>query len=149
MAGTPNTGMQLETSKWSGDGQFTEALIESMTRLDGIVYLRVEDAPTTRSDTGYQFINNELFVGFRIQYRSERVRRFGFLPVARTIPEKAMTLDSLGAALSALPDVGPSDYGDDGMIQYLRTERVVPPYQSRGYKLVELVRIYEVDVPRE
>ena len=45
--------MQLETSDWSGDGQFTETLIESMTRLDGIVYLRVEDAPATRSDTGY------------------------------------------------------------------------------------------------
>jgi hypothetical protein len=31
------------------------------------------------------------------------------------------------------------------MLQYLRTERIVPPYQTRGYKLVELVRIYEVD----
>jgi hypothetical protein len=30
------------------------------------------------------------------------------------------------------------------MVQYLRTERIVPPYQTRGYKLVELVRIYEV-----
>ena len=30
------------------------------------------------------------------------------------------------------------------MLQYLRTERIVPPYQTRGYKLVELVRIYEV-----
>ena len=30
------------------------------------------------------------------------------------------------------------------MLQYLRTERVIPPYQTRGYKLVELVRIYEV-----
>jgi hypothetical protein len=29
------------------------------------------------------------------------------------------------------------------MIQYLRTERIIPPYQTRGYKLVELVRIYE------
>ena len=29
------------------------------------------------------------------------------------------------------------------MIQYLRTERVIPPYQTRGYKLVELLRIYE------
>jgi hypothetical protein len=28
------------------------------------------------------------------------------------------------------------------MIQYLRTERVIPPYQTRGYKLIELVRIY-------
>ena len=30
------------------------------------------------------------------------------------------------------------------MLQYLRAERIVPPYQTRGYKLVELVRIYEV-----
>ncbi len=29
-------------------------------------------------------------------------------------------------------------------MQYLRAERIVPPYQTRGYKLVELVRIYEV-----
>ena len=29
------------------------------------------------------------------------------------------------------------------MLQYLRTERIVPPYQTRGYKLVELVRLYE------
>jgi hypothetical protein len=28
------------------------------------------------------------------------------------------------------------------MLQYLRTERIVPPYQTRGYKLVEMVRIY-------
>ena len=29
------------------------------------------------------------------------------------------------------------------MLQYLRAERIVPAYQTRGYKLVELVRIYE------
>jgi hypothetical protein len=29
------------------------------------------------------------------------------------------------------------------MLQYLKTERVIPPYQTRGYKLVELVRVYE------
>ena len=33
------------------------------------------------------------------------------------------------------------------MIQYLRTERIVPPYQTRGYKLIELVRIYEAGTP--
>ena len=31
---------------------------------------------------------------------------------------------------------------DGAMLQYLRTERIIPPYQTRGYKLVELVRIY-------
>jgi hypothetical protein len=45
--------------------------------------------------------------------------------------------------LSAIPDVGAPDYADNGMLQYLKTERVVPPYQTKGYKLVELVRIYE------
>ena len=28
------------------------------------------------------------------------------------------------------------------MLQYLQTERIIPPYQTRGYKLVELVRVY-------
>jgi hypothetical protein len=32
------------------------------------------------------------------------------------------------------------------MIQYLRTERVIPPYQTRGYKLIELIRIYRADI---
>jgi hypothetical protein len=37
------------------------------------------------------------------------------------------------------------DYTDDGMLQYLRTQRIVPPYQTRGYKLVEMVRVYAVE----
>ena len=45
-----------------------------------------------------------------------------------------------------MDDVGAPDYSDDAMLQYLRTERVVPPYQTRGYKIVELVRIYEAGV---
>jgi hypothetical protein len=59
-----------------------------------------------------------------------------------------MTLAGLEAALAAIPDVGEPDYGDEGMLQYLRTERIIPPYQTRGYKLVELVRVYEVGTPR-
>jgi hypothetical protein len=34
------------------------------------------------------------------------------------------------------------------MLQYLRTERIVPPYQTRGYKLVELVRVYDAGAAR-
>jgi hypothetical protein len=54
-----------------------------------------------------------------------------------------MTLGGLEAHLSTLEGIGAPDYADEGMLQYLRTERVIPPYQTRGYKLVELVRIYE------
>ena len=54
-----------------------------------------------------------------------------------------MTLAGLETALTGMDGVGAPDYGDGGMLQYLRAERIVPPYQTRGYKLVELVRIYE------
>jgi len=67
---------------------------------------------------------------------------------SRRIMEKAMTMSGLEAALTATPDVGAPDYSDGGMLQYLRAERIVPPYQTRGYKIVELVRIYEVGMPR-
>jgi len=53
-------------------------------------------------------------------------------------------VEGLERVLAALPEVGEPDYSDAGMLQYLRTERVIPPYQTRGYKLVELVRIYEI-----
>ena len=54
-----------------------------------------------------------------------------------------MTIADLEAALTRSPDIGAPDYADEGMLQYLRAERIIPPYQTRGYKLVELVRIYE------
>jgi hypothetical protein len=55
-----------------------------------------------------------------------------------------MTLGDLESRLAALADVGAPDYADEGMLQYLKTERIIPPYQTRGYKIVELVRIYSL-----
>jgi hypothetical protein len=140
--------MELDTSKWSGEGTFTELLIERLRAVDTIALVRVEDAPASRSEADYNFVSNELFVAFTTTLRHERIRRFGILPGSRTIAEKEMTIAGLERALALIPDVGGPDYSDDGMLQYLRTERIVPPYQTRGYKLVELVRIYEVGAPR-
>ena len=134
---------ETESANWSGEGQFTQLLLERLRDVPQIRAVRVEDAPSTRSDADYQFISNELFVDFAAETRHERVKRFGFLPATRAISVKTMKLAELEAALSEMADVGPPDYSDEGMLQYLRTERVVPPYQTRGYKLVELVRIYE------
>ena len=139
---------ELDTSAWSGEGTFTQALIDRLREVSGIRFVRVEDAPATRSDADYNFISNEIFVGFETVERTERTTRFGFLPSSRVVSEKAMNIAGLEAALTAIPDVGAPDYGDDGMLQYLRAERIVPPYQTRGYKIVELVRIYEVGTPR-
>jgi hypothetical protein len=140
--------VEVDTSAWSGEGTFTQLLIERLQQVSGIRFIRVEDAPATRSDADYNFISNELFVAFAAAERVEEVRRFGFLHRSRTVVDKSMSIAGLEAALSAVSDVGAPDYADEEMLQYLRTERVVPPYQTRGYKLVELVRIYEVGSPR-
>jgi hypothetical protein len=113
--------MVLDTSGWSGDGDFTKLLIAAMEVLP-VGFLKVEDAPASRADAGFSFISNELFVRFDRQ---------------------PMSLASLHAALSATATIGEADYSDEGMLQYLRTERIIPPYQTRGYKQIELVRIYE------
>jgi hypothetical protein len=135
--------MQIDTSKWSGEGTFTQVLLDRLQQIECVALIRVEDAPASRSDADYNFISNEIFIGFRVDVSTIPVRRFGFLPATKSVERPAMTVAGLEEALAATPDVGEPDYFDEGMLQYLRAERVVPPYQTRGYKLVELVRIYE------
>jgi hypothetical protein len=139
--------MQIDTSAWSGEGAFTQLLLDRLAAVADIVGLRVEDAPASQSGADYNFISNEIFVLFATAARDEPTRRFGFLPGSRTVMVKAMSLSGLETSLTIVPDIGAPDYSDEGMLQYLRTERVIPPYQTRGYKLVELVRIYESGTP--
>ena len=82
--------MELDTSKWSGEGTFTELLVERLRTLDAIALVRVEDAPASRSEADYNFISNELFIAFTTKIRNERIRRFGILPGLREVVEKAM-----------------------------------------------------------
>ncbi len=135
--------MQVDTSGWSGDGDFTARLIEAIGAVPEISLLKVEDAPATRAEAGFSFISNELFVAFTVTTRKVRTRRFGLIPSSAVLTEKCMTLPLLEAALTSVDDIGAPDYSDDGMLQYLRTQRIIPPYQTRGVKLIELVRIYE------
>jgi len=140
--------LELDAANWSGEGTFTQLLIERLRDVAGVRFVRVDDAPATRSEADYNFISNELYVGFDTTQRRERVTRFGVWPGMRTVTENAMTLQGLEAALADIDGVGAPDYSDEGMLQYLRAERIIPPYQTRGYKLVEMVRIYEVGTPR-
>ena len=139
--------MDVDKSKWSAEGEFTQLLLDRLRQVPEVAAVRVEDAPATRSEADYNFISNEIFVVFALTERTERIRRLGFLSRKRTVVEKSMTIQGLETALTGLADVGSPDYSDDGMLQYLRSERVVPPYQTRGYKLVELVRVYEAGSP--
>jgi hypothetical protein len=117
--------MELDESGWSGEGDFTHALVDALKHLPAVAFLKVEDAPASRTDSGFSFISNEVYVSFR------------------SGSSDPMTIDALSQTLARLPDIGAPDYADEGMLQYLRTERIIPPYQTRGYKLIELVRVYQ------
>ncbi len=133
--------MHVDTSKWSGEGEFTQLLVDRLQAIDGIAALRVEDAPATRSDANYNFISNEVYIVFAPPAREGGwLRRWIAAPEPR-MPE--MTIGDVERVLAAIEEVGAPDYSDEGMLQYLRAERIIPPYQTRGYKLVELVRIYD------
>jgi len=139
--------MQIESAGWGGEGTFTAVLLEALKAVGTIELLRVEDAPASRAEPGYAFISNEIYVAFKTDVRRETRRRLG-LPWPARIEVRQMTLGGLAALLGAADGVGEPDYADDGMLQYLRTERIVAPYQTRGCKVVEMVRIYEVGTPR-
>ncbi len=134
--------MLCDDSKWSGDGALTQRLVAYLGTLGAIAELRVEDAAASRFETDYHFVSNEIFIRFARRRRVERTRRFGFLPVSRTVFEPAMSLADLAPRLTAEAGIGAPDYADDGMLQYLRTERIVAAYQTRGVKHVEMVRLY-------
>jgi hypothetical protein len=140
--------VEVDTSKWSGEGAFTQLLIDHLKQLDGLTLVRVEDAPASRSEADYNFISNEIFVVFETIATREPFRRFGLFPAERMVTHPKLDVAGLEATLTSLPEIGTPDYSDAGMLQYLRTERIVPPYQTRGYKLVELVRIYDAGAPR-
>jgi hypothetical protein len=139
--------MDVDISKWSGEGTFTQTLLDRLKQIDGLALVRVEDAPASRSEADYNFMSNEIFVVFEMEIRQEATRRFGLFPVTRTVGYKKMSIPDLENALALAREIGAPDYSDDTMIQFLRTERIIPPYQTRGYKLVELVRIYEAGTP--
>ncbi len=131
--------MQLDTTAWSGEGEFTARLIEALRGIAEVAYVRVEDAPASRAEAAYNFISNEVFVAFTGPSGWRR-----WLPAARRTAASRLTLAGLEAILAGMDGVGAPDYGDAHMLQFLHTERVVPPYQTRGFKIVELVRVYDL-----
>src|SRR5215210_2620927 len=126
----------VDTAGWSGEGEFTQTLIDQLRNVETLSALKVEDAPSTRSDADYNFVANEIFVTFAVTEREEAVKHLGIIPGKKRIMGKAMTLIGLAEVLEKSDGIGPADYGDEGMLQYLRTQRIIPPYQTKGYKLV-------------
>ena len=133
----------IDRDRWSGEGDFTEQLLSWLSEQSDVISLRVEDAPSTRTDVEYNFISNEIYVEFKVREFYQSQRLLGVIPFRRKSLEKTMSLEKLNRVLSEESELGEPDYADEGMIQFLHTERIIPPYQTKGYKLIELVRIYE------
>ena len=135
---------ETDLQKWSGEGDLTQAIVERLRHVPGVAFVRVEDAPASRSEADYNFVSNEIYVAFRTRVDVTRTRRFGLLPVTRRVTTPDMSMADLERALAETAAIGPPDYSDERMLQYLHAERIIPPYQTRGYKQLELVRIYQV-----
>ena len=139
--------MTIDTSGWTGEGSFTQVLMDALKEVGAIEFLKLEDAPASRADAGYAFISNEIYVRFATVTVEIPVRRFGFIPGVRRAARPAMTLGELASTLTDAAGVGAPDYADEGMLQYLRAERVTAPYQTKGVKVVEMARIYDAGAP--
>src|SRR2546427_536413 len=101
--------MHTDRSKWSGEGAFTQVLLDQLEQIAEVAGLRVEDAPASRSEADYNFVSNEIFVAFASTARREATRRFGFLPVSRMVQDKAMTMAGLEEALTRVKGIGQPD----------------------------------------
>src|SRR5690349_17082930 len=103
----------VDLSKWSGEGTFTQTLVERLKAIEGVTLIRVEDAPASRSEADYNFMSNEIFVVFETGTRREPTRRFGVFPATRDVAYKKMTVVDLEQRLASIPDVGSPDYADE------------------------------------
>src|SRR5262249_6902112 len=71
---------EIDVSKWSGEGTFTQPLVDQLKTIDGVSLVRVEDAPASRSEADYNFMSNEIFLVFETGVRRESTRRLGLFP---------------------------------------------------------------------
>ena len=100
----------IDRDRWSGEGDFTEQLLSWLSEQSDVISLRVEDAPSTRTDVEYNFISNEIYVEFKVRefYQSRRV--LGVIPLGRKSLEKTMSLEKLNRVLSEESELGEPDY---------------------------------------
>ena len=87
--------MELDTDSWSGEGAFTQVLVDALRTIEAVSFVRVEDASSSHADVEYNFISNELFVRFQTREREVQQRRFGMIPVRRQVEEAVMTMNGL------------------------------------------------------
>ena len=74
--------MNVDTSKWSGEGEFTQLLLEHLRQVPGLPAFASRTLLRARSEADYNFISNEFFVDFATEARQERAQVGVLLPVS-------------------------------------------------------------------
>jgi hypothetical protein len=72
-----SAGCKSINAGWSGEGAFTQVVVDRLSTIDTVALLKVEDAPATRSEADYNFIANEIFVTFATRVEHEPIKRLG------------------------------------------------------------------------
>ena len=86
--------MHVDNAGWSGEGAFTQIVLDRLRTIEQVAAVKVEDAPATRSEADYNFIANEIFVTFATSGAARADQEAGDLSWQRRRGhEKAMTFD--------------------------------------------------------
>ncbi len=100
--------MPVESGGWSGEGAFTQHVLDRLRGVEEVAALKVEDAPSTRSEADYNFVANEIFVTFATVQRDEPAKLLGTFRTTRRVSAKAMTFDGLVKLLEESEGIGPA-----------------------------------------
>ena len=104
--------MELDTSKWSGEGDVHAAAHRAPARVAGVRYVRVEDAPASRVGGRLQLHQQRVVRGVRdrIERREPitRLRHLSRRPDGR--PRRLMTMPGSRPALTGIAGIGAPDY---------------------------------------
>ena len=81
----PECCMHVDSAGWSGEGAFTQVVVDRLRAIEQVALVKVEDAPATRSEADYNFIANEIFVTFATEERYEPFKIAGMFTSRRRV----------------------------------------------------------------
>jgi len=122
-----NTETVVDTSKWSGEGEFTQFLLDHLRTIPEIAVVRVEDAPASRSEADYNFMLRHLLL---LPMDSRDVAHLGEVELARYRAMEALLTDP------SLADPDPKRVANIPPDQ----QAFLAAYQSREQEMIQFLK---------
>src|SRR2546430_3101157 len=77
---------EVDVSKWSGEGTFTQLLIDCLRSMDAIEFVRVEDRKSTRLNSSHSQISYAVFCLKKKKKNNREVRSYCGVLLMQTAP---------------------------------------------------------------